>query len=52
MRGAGPEPKHLGLGDTHSHEESNIFINQILMFMAPEHMNDLMMVRTTFDVHL
>ena len=29
--GAGPEPKQLRLGDTHSHEESNIFIKQILM---------------------
>ena len=50
--GAGPEPKQLRLGDTHSHEESNIFIKQILMFMSPEHMNDLLMIRTTFDVHL
>ena len=31
--GAGPEPKQLRLGDTHSHEESNIFIKQILMIM-------------------
>ena len=47
--GAGPEPKQLRLGDTHSHEESNIFIKQILMFMSPAHMNDLLMTRTTFD---
>ena len=50
--GAGPEPKQLRLGDTHSHEESNIFIKQILMFMSPEHMNDLLMIRTALDVHL
>ena len=46
--GAGLEPKQLRLGDTHSHEESNIFIKQILMFMSPEHMNDLLMIRTTY----
>ena len=50
--GRSVEPEQLRLGDTHSHEESNIFIKQILMFMSPEHMNDLLMIRTTFDVHL
>ena len=32
--GAGPEPKQLRLGGTHSHEESNIFIKEILMFVT------------------
>ena len=34
--GRNAEPKQLRLGDTHSHEESYIFIKQILMFMSPE----------------
>ena len=50
--GAGPEPKQLRLGDTHAHEESHIFIKQILMLMSHEHMNDLLVIRTAFAVHL